>query len=156
MPTITRRRAIGALLAGAGLAPMAACTIPSADPGAEAAAKSAYGHFCRGEDEALQSMLVPQLRNPQTMAALAGLRTLTPKGSPTAATLVEWNSYVGTDGRRITLSHRYDYADAAVTATTVLVQGATKDEWLISTFNLNFGAPPSAAPAPARPGGQRV
>ncbi|MFN3523469.1 MAG: hypothetical protein ACK4YQ_14575 [Phenylobacterium sp.] len=156
MPTITRRRAIGALLAGAGLAPLAACKLPSADPQAEAAAKSAYAHFWRGEDEALQAMLVPQLRNPQTMAALEGLRTLTPVGPPTAATLVEWRSFFGEGGRQITLSHRYDYADASVTATTVLVPGEAKDEWLIQTFNLNFSAPPSAAPAPARPGGRQV
>lgn len=156
MKAETNRRALCAAMAVGAVAALAGCKAPSANPAAVAAAEAAYSAFAAGDDKALEALLTPELRNPATMAQLARLRALAPSGPPRAATLVGWRSFAGTSGRQITLTHRYDYADVSVMATTVLVPGKAEGSWLVQTFNLNFGVAPAPAPAgPAAPDGDK-
>ncbi|HEY8572189.1 hypothetical protein [Phenylobacterium sp.] len=145
----------GLLSAGVALASsvVAGCGKFGPDPEAEAVAKQAYQHLVRGEDEALEALLLPTLRKPGTRQTFALMRGMIPKSEPTSVEQVNWRTFAGTSGRTVSFQHAYNYGSQVVTATTELK--AAGGGWLLQTFNVNaaFTGAPAETPQPANASG---
>ena len=140
---------LGAL--GVALA-LTGCSLPTSDPAAEALAKKAFVQLRQGDYAGLLAEAEAKSFGPNAQPILAQMHSMLPPGEPTAVHLVGFNSFVGTGGSTLTLTHQYDYADRQVTASTVLLKTGKGDSatWLIRGFNINVGMPPpSATNAPA-------
>jgi hypothetical protein len=123
-------------------ATLGACSLPTIDKEADAKARALFEQVRTQADLAANTDLAPDLRTPQALAQLAGMKTALPPGAPTASALRSWNVYSGTGGSRTNLIHAYSYPGRTVLAETVL----TKDKdgaWRIAGFHLTFedGAP---------------
>jgi hypothetical protein len=149
-----RRMAGGSkMLAGLGVAlALAACSLPSSDPAAEALAKKAFMQLRQGDLVALAAETERESWGPNPQPVLTQMRSALPPGEPTAVHLVGFNSFVGTGGSTLTLTHRYDYADRQVIASTTLLKTGKGEQaaWIIRGFHINVGMPaPPATNAPA-------
>lgn len=105
------------------------------DPEAEETARTAYQHLIRGEDEALEAMVDPQVRNPRNMAAYADMRARIPPGGWLEVRTVGWRSLPGTHGRVVTLRQAYDYGRQTVTVSAELVPN-DESGWMLRVFNV--------------------
>jgi len=123
-------------------ATLGACSLPTIDKEADAKARTLFEQVRTQADLGANADLAPELKTPEALAQLAGMRNALPPGAPTAAALRSWNAYSGTGGSRTNLIHAYSYPARTVLAETVLTKG--KDgAWRIVGFHLTFedGAP---------------
>lgn len=120
--------AVGVLLAG--------CSLMRPSPDVDAATKAVYKQVRLG-DPALQSTLVPELRNADTSGELARIRTLLPPGEPKSVKAVGWTRTVTTGAPESALvRHLYDYGDRRVLAETRIQRSAVGGLWQVSDFHV--------------------
>lgn len=147
-----RRGMLAVALATLAIAALPGCSGMGPDGETESMAKQAYQHLVRNEDAALEAMLVPAARGPGNAKVYAAMRGLIPAEAPASVTQTNWQSYAGTNGRRVSFQHAYAYSDRTVVASTVLVSPLGSGGWKLLSFNVNIGPggkPPTAAPAKA-------
>ncbi|MFD3265529.1 hypothetical protein [Phenylobacterium ferrooxidans] len=137
----------------AGVLALAACDSLKIDAKAEAVAKAAYVSLVQEDDAALIGMFEPAQRNPRAGAILPQMRALVPPraaGAPLVPVpvLTNWKTFVGTGGTTLTLQHTYDYGDADIVVTSVLVPAQPKGDWWLRSFNINLTQSPPDTVAP--------
>jgi hypothetical protein len=140
------------ILAVLGLAlALVGCSLPTSDPAAEALARKAFVQLRQGEFAALLAETEKQSWGPNSEAVLTQMRSMLPPGEPSEPHLVGFNSFVGTGGNTLTLTHRYDYPDREVMTSTVLLKTGKGEAaaWIIRGFHINVGVP--SAPATNAP-----
>lgn len=127
---------------------VAACSLPTVDKAADAKAQALYTQIRTGADLSQNADLSPQLRTPETLAALAAVKASLPEGAPTAAVNRSWSINAGTGGTQAVLVHAYSYPSQTVLAQTVLAK-AKGGLWQITGFHVTFEGPVNTAPPPA-------
>lgn len=132
---------------------LTACDSLKIDAEAEAVAKAAYVSLVQEDDAALIGMFEPAQRTPGAGAILPQMRALIPAQAPDAPvvptpTLTNWKTFVGTGGTTLTLQHTYDYGDADIVVTSVLVPAQRKGDWWLRSFNINLTQSPPDTVAP--------
>ena len=131
---------------------LAACSLPN-DPAADALARKAFDQLRRGDYAGLMAETEPKSFGPDSQPMLVQMHDMLPPGEPTSSRLAGFNSYAGTAGSTLTLTHVYDYGDRRVTAATMLVKTGSGDKvsWIIRGFHVNVGLPPPSVPTAKTP-----
>jgi hypothetical protein len=130
-----------------------ACSLPAADPQAQALAKSAFEQLRRGDLTALSAEISAADFGPDPTASFERMRKVLPEGEPKPGKMIGFNSFAGTGGSTLTLTYAFDYPDAEVTSQVVLAKEAKQPSgWIIRGFHINVGdAPRTETPAPSAP-----
>lgn len=166
--TAMSRRVFG-VLAGLGLASLAACNVdlqnmeaPGLAKDKDAAAREVYQAFRSGDLTSIRPRFAPEMQGPQAEAALPQIIALIPKAEPTRSRLASWNLQwnAGTGGRteNLVTNHEYTYPDVVVLAETVMARehvGGKPGPWMIRGFHIKRnpvgGTAPTATPESATP-----
>lgn len=123
---------------------LSGCNVKAlADAEAQKTATAAYTALVERRDADLIAALEPAQRAAVSPRLLESMRVLAPPGAPPPPRWVGVNSYVGTGGSTVTLTHQYDYKDEIVTTTSVLIK--KDDHWMLRGFNVNIGTPRAPA-----------
>lgn len=125
---------------------LSACSFPTVDKAADAAARGLYEQIRTGADLSSNADLAPDLKTPAALAQLAAVKSALPDGAPTATVNRSWSINAGTGGTTAMLVHAYRYPTVTVLAQTVLAKGKDKT-WKITGFHVSFEGP-TVPPAP--------
>ncbi len=111
----------------------AGLSAPGLNEADTAALQSPYLALASGDEQKVVSGFVDV--DPATArSAVQQMRALLPATSAKSSSLISWNVFVGTDVRRLSGIHEYEYADRFVRAETALIM--TPDGWRIEGFHV--------------------
>jgi hypothetical protein len=145
------------LIVGLTAALLAACSIPTIDPKADALAKAVYDQVRKGDDAAVAREMAPQAQSATLPAQLAELRKFIPPGEPSSISQrgINISAEIG-KGETSTYVYAYDYPDRTVMSQVTLFRTQSSLPWMVLGFHVNSelkGAAPPTAPAPSAVGG---
>lgn len=136
-------------LAAAALAlALAACSLPTLDKQADAAARQLFDEIRTGAELSKDANLAAPLRTPQAIAQLAEIREHIPAGAPTKVVNRSFNFTVNNGQSTANLVHAYEYPGGTVVADTVLQKAMGQKAWQVVGFHVSVepkgggGAPP--------------
>ena len=127
---------------------LAACSLPAADKQTDAEARQLYQEIRTGADLSRDPNLAEDLKAPDRLAELAGVKALLPPGEPSKVENRAWNYQTTTGGSVATLVHAYIYGKRTVLAETVLRKGSGDKTWSIAGFHVTLDHPPGQDDSP--------
>lgn len=132
---LAMRRAVWIILL---LVFVTACQAPKADPKAEATARAIYDDLRLGQDESLQGLLPPRLRNASALAGILRLRQAIPTEAPKSSKVVAWQRAEAAGGVPVeSIAIEYDYPGKATLLGVVLVQPPGGGAWEVTTLQIH-------------------
>ena len=124
------------LLAGLALA-LAACSGGIVPEAAEAAARTAFDRLRARDYAALQAMFTDELQGPQLAETLQLMRAAVPDGTPASAKSIGWEAEAKAgEGRRVVLTHAYEYPGRTVKVETVMVPAG--EAWKLAGMHVDL------------------
>lgn len=104
---------------------------------AEAAARVAFDKLRARDFTALQAMFTDDLQGPQLAETLQLMRAAVPDGTPMSAKRIGWEAEAKAgEGRRVVLTHAYEYPGRTVKVETVLVPSG--ETWKLAGMHVDL------------------
>ena len=129
---------------------LAACSSANMTPEADAMAKGVFTALRTGADLSNDPRLAADIRTPQGMQQLEGVRALIPEAEPQGVENRAFNVSTNTSGGRAELTHAYRYAGGSLIVQTILLKPPGAQTWVVAGMDVRReGAPPQRGGAPA-------